>query len=337
MNIKEIKALETLRALDNWVVRNDKKVPFTPKNGAAASSADPRTWGSFRDAEKALETGRYAGLGFQLGNSGYCCIDLDHAFCGGEISPFAAEIVSTMDSYTEVSPSGNGLHILVKTDPLDRCGHKTPKGAADAIEIYRPVAKQHPSYVGEVECGRYITISGIVYGEEKPVAERTGQMEELIRRYFPASVEKPSCSTTQLPCLALLPQSDRDVIDKMFSSKCSLEIKALWNGDLSITSGDHSSADLALVNRLAYWTNGDEAQMDRLFRQSGLYASMKEEHGIKKWDRRHGGGTYGEMTIAKALKGFVPYRQEIRAPLAPHPPANVKTPSPEQTYKEVEP
>ena len=117
----------------------------------------------------------------------------------------------------------------------------------------------------------------------------------------------------------------------------AMEIKALWNGDLNSVGGDHSSADLALVNRLAYWTNGDEAQMDRLFRQSGLYASMKEEHGIKKWDRRHGGGTYGEMTIAKALKGFVPYRQEIRAPLAPHPPANVKTASPEQTSKEVEP
>ena len=329
MTIRDIQALDTLRRMDSWVVRNDRKVPFTPSTGKAASSSDPRTWGSFSEAEKALETGRYAGLGFQLGNSGCCCIDLDHAICGDKITPFATEIYSVMDSYTEVSPSGTGLHILVLTAPLDKCGHKTPKGTADAIEIYRPVAKKVPSFEGEVECGRYVTITGNVFGPEKPLAERTEQIEELIRRCFPVTVDKPARAVT-LPNLNLLPQSDKEVIGKMFASKRGSIIRALWYGDLSSVGGDHSSADLALVNHLAYWTNGDAAQMDRLFRQSGLYAGMKEERGIKKWDRRHGSLTYGEMTIAKALDDFVPYRRELSALPTARPPVKEKTSSTEE-------
>ena len=54
---------------------------------------------------------------------------------------------------------------------------------------------------------------------------------------------------------------------------------------------DHSAADLELCNILAWWTNRDAAQMDRIFRKLGLIRD--------KWDKRHhsDGRTYGEGTI----------------------------------------
>jgi len=66
-------------------------------------------------------------------------------------------------------------------------------------------------------------------------------------------------------------------------------------GCLDAHDGDRSRADLALCGMLAFWTNGDPARIDQLFRRSALMRA--------KWDERHAadGATYGEMTIAKAL------------------------------------
>ena len=198
--------------------------------------------------------------------------------------------------------------------------NKSAKGADVALEIYRPRAKENPSFAGEVECGRYLTITGNVYGEEKPIAERTEVLKELILQYFP---DKPQPQPSAPPSPTSLSQSDKEIIEKMFSSKSGYEIKALWNGDLNAYGTDHSIADFALLSHLAYWTNGDEIQMDRLFRQSSLFASMKEEHGVKKWDCRHGYETYGKMTIHNVLKSFTPYLSETK-PLLPAPPMEAK-------------
>lgn len=80
----------------------------------------------------------------------------------------------------------------------------------------------------------------------------------------------------------------------MFRSKHGERNRALWEGrwqELGYAS--QSEADLAFCNALAVFTGGDLAQMDRLFRRSGL---MRE-----KWDRKTGGETYGEMTLKRAL------------------------------------
>ena len=68
-----------------------------------------------------MRTGNFDGLGFEFGNfsSGtlrVSGIDLDHVIReDGTLEEFAAEIVEQMNSYTEYSPSGTGLHILCKT------------------------------------------------------------------------------------------------------------------------------------------------------------------------------------------------------------------------------
>ncbi len=69
----------------------------------------------------------------------------------------------------------------------------------------------------------------------------------------------------------------------------------LWRGQ---TSGyeSHSEADMALCCLLAFWTGGNHPQMDRLFRDSGLYR--------EKWDEVHyaDGSTYGEKTLERAIQ-----------------------------------
>lgn len=85
------------------------KVPYQPDTGQGAKSNDPRSFVSY---ETAMQASGYDGIGIGIFN-GICAIDLDGCVTdSGYYSETAAEIVHLMHSYTEFSPSGNGLHIL---------------------------------------------------------------------------------------------------------------------------------------------------------------------------------------------------------------------------------
>jgi len=64
----------------------------------------------------------------------YTIIDLDHVIDPktGIIEPWAQEIIDRMNSYTEISKSGTGIHIIVMgKKPGDKC-----KGRNGQVEMY---------------------------------------------------------------------------------------------------------------------------------------------------------------------------------------------------------
>jgi putative DNA primase/helicase len=93
------------------------KHPYNPRTGKKASSTDLLTWSAFERVFDSYEAGDYEGIGFVL-CSGDLLTGIDLDGCrdpeSGKIAPWASEIVRRFDSYTEISPSGAGLHILVK-------------------------------------------------------------------------------------------------------------------------------------------------------------------------------------------------------------------------------
>lgn len=126
-----------------WVRHTDRKVPLAV-NGprtAPASSTDASTWATYRTADRSSAG---VGLGFVLtANDRLVCIDLDHAIEGGQLLPWARQIVDQLpDTYIEVSPSGSGLHIW----GYGECGRgrRLRRGEA-AVEVY--------------DRGRYITVT----------------------------------------------------------------------------------------------------------------------------------------------------------------------------------
>ena len=116
-----------LKARPQWVVWRtvgDKpdKVPYSVRSSRRASSTDLLTWSTFQDALKAYENGDYAGLGFVFSSADpYTGIDLDNCVDeNGEIAGWALEIVRYFDSYTELSATGTGLHIIVRGEVPNR-------------------------------------------------------------------------------------------------------------------------------------------------------------------------------------------------------------------------
>jgi len=126
---------EELRVRPQWVVwkavgdRPDK-VPYSARTGRRASSTDLLTWSTFQEALEAYENGDYAGLGFVFSSADpYTGIDLDDCVdADGEIAGWALEIVRYFDSYTELSATGSGLHIIVRGN--------VPNRRKDEVEVY---------------------------------------------------------------------------------------------------------------------------------------------------------------------------------------------------------
>jgi putative DNA primase/helicase len=107
---------EELRQRNQWVVHKDRE-PYTPNTNRRASSTDLMTWRSFEEATIALDTGQFDGAGFVFSSADpYTGIDLDGCRDPetGEIGPEGQEIIDALDGYTEVSPSGTGVHIIVR-------------------------------------------------------------------------------------------------------------------------------------------------------------------------------------------------------------------------------
>ncbi len=115
---------DALKAHPHWLVwrletrgGRSTKIPYNAATGHKASSTAPATWSPFEDAVAAYEQGGYSGIGWVFTEAaGIVGVDLDHVRDPetGVIAPWAAEIIKRLDSYTEVSPSGAGLHVFVK-------------------------------------------------------------------------------------------------------------------------------------------------------------------------------------------------------------------------------
>ncbi len=273
------------------------KPPTNPHTGQEASNEDRSTWSPFEDTLAKLKRGEADGIGFQVFPP-YIGIDLDNCRNPetGEIAPWALRFIRELNSYTEVSPSGCGVHIWIKGQfpsfPL------VWRFLVDSAPSYMRV-RFRSSYLSikhkiTSRRGTYLTVTGQrLEGVSAKIEERSG---ELARYYEPVfRPVKPHVQQTL----------------GQYSAIEDIGFIQLWNGDWrSLGCATTSEADLALCTLLAQMTQGSAAAMDTMFRGSKLYRP--------EWDEKptSDGRTYGQMTIAKALeqhsgKGTVPL-EEVR-------------------------
>ncbi len=137
-HFQNLPALEELQARDQWVCwrkeRRDKKltkVPYNPQTGRWARSNDPGTWASYAIARSAYEHSRttrhsYDGIGYMFLDD-ITGIDLDHCMTeDGTLDDWAQFYITRFASYSEISPSGEGVHILIHGAVPNHQGRKRP-------------------------------------------------------------------------------------------------------------------------------------------------------------------------------------------------------------------
>ena len=247
-----------LKALPHWMVWNyvtrtngkgesvRTKVPFDPKSNKAGKATDPKTWASYDTALHA--SGTYEGLGFALAPP-FVVIDIDKVRNPetGQTEDWAEDIVSELNSYTELSPSGTGFHIWVKG--------KLPSGGNRKGRVEMYCEKRYMTVTGQHVDGTPLTIeerdltgvhAGMVRGELDP---RTKSERE--------ARPKPS-------------PSSRDTFEALMAGH--------WRGQYT----SQSEADLALCCMLVRKFGPDPEKIDMEFRKSGLCRKKWERADYRK-------------------------------------------------------
>ncbi|MCJ1959893.1 AAA family ATPase [Novosphingobium mangrovi (ex Hu et al. 2023)] len=232
---------QEMREFPQWVCwkyeqRGSKptKVPVNPATGRLASVTNSADWVSFEDACEFAKRDGIDGIGFVFTDvDPFTGIDLDG---DGETEK---RIAVEFPTYQEISPSGRGLHIIVR-------GDVTSGRRRGTIEIYSRE--------------RYFTMTGNVH-REAPITDCGPQLHELWGLLRPSSADVDASEH-----FAAASEEDAAIYERAANAANGEKFLRLWNGDGSDLSGDQSGSaiDQALVNMLAFYTK-DPEQIERLW------------------------------------------------------------------------
>lgn len=249
----------------------ETKRPLSPYNGEIVDATEPGNWATFDIAIQNALNGLCDGIGFALSeNDPYVVIDLDNPV--GKVAPNEIErvyqvgsnIVTDADSYTEVSPSGKGLHIWLKAAVPPNGVRST----ADCIELY--------------STARFMTVTGNVYGDLKPINQRDELANVLHGALSRAS--KPLAEIVEQQCVL----SVEEVIAKISSWSNAETFHRLWN--MPFGEQDDSSVDQGLMNFFVQATRNVEVS------RACFNASPRAQR--EKWATR---SDYQDRTIRRAF------------------------------------
>lgn len=251
-----------LRQLRQWVMwryenvgqSKPTKVPHTV-DGRRASSTNEADWSTFNKCVNKVH--EFDGIGFVFTkNDPYCVIDLDHTIDDAHTQQQVV-IETELASYSELSPSGKGLHIIIEAD-LETGRNCKP------FEIY-----SH---------SRFITMTGNVYNSV-PIVNR----QELATKYWNEWGSKSAISGLDTYSRPVI---HNDLVIYERAVKHNPTFLDLWNGNFihmfprndGSGNGDQSRADQALMNMLCCYSKNRD-QVTRMFRQSALGQRDKAQRG----------------------------------------------------------
>lgn len=226
------------------------KTPYNPFTKEHAKVNDPTTWCSFEEAVQAADSGEFDGIGFVLTvNDPFGFIDLDKP--SPNLSSLEQKtalsrqikIYEEFNSYAERSPSGHGLHIIVKGS--------VPSGRKrQSIEIYSDL--------------RYMTMTGDVFGCRNEIIEYNDQLNLLW-----SQMGKGGVATEVYGGDVEEHITDDEVIERALNAENGDKFDILLNGNWLDLYPSQSEADQAFINIIAFYTQ-NRIQIMRIFRNSPL-------------------------------------------------------------------
>jgi putative DNA primase/helicase len=258
-----------LEKLDQWVIYKGDKRPRNPRNNDLSDVSDPKRWDSFENACKAAKQYRARGVGFVFTeDDDYCGIDLDKAIGeNGVIDPEAQAIIDKLDSYSEVSQSGRGIHIIVRgKKPGSRC-------RSDNVEIY--------------DKSRYFALTGMLWQDRAVINGRQAELDWLCEETFGGASE----TTEAEPVSVILSPDAEPPKDKLKVLLEDDDFKETWEHKKGLPSLSDYDWKLACHAIEADWEDQEIANLITAFRR---------RHGDAKDSKKAMRKDYIPNTIAKA-------------------------------------
>lgn len=296
--------------------------PYTLKNGSSDNSDHLSTFDeaiaqigkkAYIHSKNYTGSVEVVGVGISLARTGIFCVDLDNTVRQDEdghkfMTKEASQIVEDLDSYTEISPSGEGLHII--------CFGEIPSHFKKIAKPKKDIFGTEKAEYQLMDSG-YITISGQIVGD-RHIKDGSEKLLTVYEKYFreveaieKLSDKRPTEKKRSSPVVScdgftferwlsdIQSLSDSEILERIFKSGATGQrVERLYNGDMSAYDNDHSRADQALVT-FFYGFTQDRDLSERLFRSSSLYRT----HGKSR--------NYLERTLNKAQVESVPLTGHI--------------------------
>ena len=271
------KTIDDVKQMPIWLLwckqnRGGKvsKIPFAASGKPSGTSETYRdTWVTHAEALQAAPAKKAAGVGFVI-PKGMFFLDIDHRDLD---DPMVQEIIALFNSYSEISASGEGIHIygLCDADQLPVSEGKLSK------EYYT----HHPDNGLELYIGG-LTNRFTVFTEntiwDKPLMDCTAAILEVLNRYMRKAQPKSALEKT----------ADK-LIQELRSQKNGDKFSALFDHG-QILGQSHSEADACLCAMIAFRAGDKPDLIEAVFRQSALYRA--------KWDRED----YRQATITRGIE-----------------------------------
>lgn len=242
-----------LKAYDQWVVwrfedvkaAKPTKVPYSASNGRLADTTNSSTWSDFDQAKHALDSSKqYDGIGFVLSEKDpFTFIDLDDTKGDNEALEKQMKIYEAFDSFSERSPSGNGLHIIVKGS--------VPSGRKRSyVEVYSSV--------------RYMTVTGDTF-KKSPIKDYDQEVNILWEQ-----MNEGRNATAFYAGLENAKSTDEEILKIAETAANADKFNTLYyDGDWQKHYPSQSEADFALFDIIAFYSENG-AQTQRIFLNSKL-------------------------------------------------------------------
>ncbi len=276
----------------NWNYENiegkQTKVPYA-YNGKKTGTTDyyQKDWCDYATAKVQVDDNSADGIGLtinEFNNIGksLVVIDIDHR---SKEDFIVQDVISLMDTYTEISPSGAGFHLLFIVD--------TAKLPADLKDKYymKNTHLNIECYIGGIT-NRYMTFTENVL-INKDIEERTQQLMQFLNTYMIKNIDYSNVSEEAKADIVVnnnVPTNNQVILNIIKkSNQWTKFAKLFYDGDISDYNEDDSSADMALADILAYYIGNDVERIAVIMKQSALYRV--------KYERKD----YLEGTIKKSI------------------------------------
>lgn len=278
---------EELKSRKQWVCYRAKprgnkitKEPVNPISGYPNDANNEENWLLFEEALHYVGNEKITGIGFVFTNEDdYVGIDIDACVDeNGRFNQIANEVLKLFvgKAYAEYSPSGKGIHLIVKGQKSSQ----RSKNKKFGLEVYSDK--------------RYFTVTGNTIEGYNEINWCSNEVNVICNKFLEKE-ENQQQMTLLVEEKTYYEPTTEEILEVMFEKKNGDRLKSLYEGDWKSYYPSQSEADVAFCNALAFYTQKNRNLIDKIVRESKLFR--------KKWDEIHyaDGRTYGNAVIEEAI------------------------------------
>ena len=231
------------------------KPPVNVHTMTVGKASNCEHWATFGNVADKLSPDVNVGFTLVIKGLSYIILDVDDCIIEGRIKDSVRRMIEFFNSYTEISASGTGIHIIIKTDSIESA-HSYDNLDYEQLGI-------------EIK-NSWCCLTGDCIYSPRVITNATVQLNEAINRLEKTKKKK---YTAIKPELYTLSYSDELVVKKIRDCK-NKNACNLYDGynleQYAERSHGLDGADFALALHLIYWTNGNFNQVVRLMWNSAL-------------------------------------------------------------------